>query len=275
MSYTNEELEQIKRIELDILLEIDRVCKENNIEYFLIGGTALGAIRHSGFIPWDDDIDIGMTRENYNRFNNIISKKISNQYFVQTPYSDKYSPFLYTKVRKNNTEFVEWCNRNSKMHKGIYIDVFPYDNIPDDEILRKKQFKIIQILNRIYVFKQSSDMTKRPLTKGDYLKYICRKIINILLKFIPRIFIIKKIEKEITKYSNDNTEKKACLFFPKYMVEYMDSNTLNPLKNILFEQYTFPCPNDLDTYLTNHYGDYMKLPPVEDRVGHRPFKIKF
>ena len=79
----------------------------------------------------------------------------------------------------------------------------------------------------------------------------------------------------MTKYNNDNTQIKACLFFPKYMVEYMKLDTLYPIKNILFEQHNFPCPNDLDTYLTNHYGDYMKFPSKENRVGHRPFKIEF
>ena len=123
--YTEEELEKIQALEIDALKIIVEICEQLEVEYFLIGGTTLGAIRHGGFIPWDDDIDIGMTRKNYIRFLEEAPKYLPKGYFLQTPYNEKNNPYYYSKLRIDGTLFVEYCNHKVKMNHGVYVDIFP------------------------------------------------------------------------------------------------------------------------------------------------------
>ena len=222
----------------------------------------------------DDDIDIGMTRENYNRFLEIAISNLSEDYFLQIPKTDKNTPFAYAKVRKNGTEFVEWCNRNIDMHKGIYIDIFPYDNIPDNEKQRKRQFVYINIINTIYVWSKTPDITEIPNNIISKFKQILRRTAYYMLKLVPSNLLLKLLDKKINLYNKVTTTTKACLFFPQYMIEYMEVKTLYPLKECKFEELIVPIPQNIDKYLTSHYGNYMELPPEEKRIGHRPYKIK-
>ena len=121
--YTSEELKQIQRLELECLHQMLDLCRKLEIEAFLIGGSALGAVRHGGFIPWDDDIDVGMTRVNYRRFLEQAPALLPSGYELQTPYNAKYNPYFYSKLRVDGTRFVEYSNhRNRKMHHGVYVD---------------------------------------------------------------------------------------------------------------------------------------------------------
>ena len=275
MSYNKTELKTLQQIEIEMLMQIKKICEQNNIEYFLLGGTALGAQRHEGFIPWDDDIDIGMTRDNYNKFLKITSHIKLDGYFIQTPETDSNTPFPYVKFRKNNTKFIEWCNRNIDMHQGIYIDIFPYDNIPDSEDLRYKQFKKVQILSKMYTWRQTPDISHSSQSIFDIIKSLSRKLVYLTLRIIPRKILIRALDKELNRYNKEDTLSRSCLFFPKYMVEYMTNDTLYPLKMKSFEGDKYPVPGDIDNYLKTHYGDYMKLPPIEQQIGHRPYKVEF
>ena len=129
---TNSKLRKVQLTELEILEKIDEICKKNNINYFLIGGTLLGDVRHKGFIPWDDDIDIGMLREDYEKFINVCLKNgaLGKDYYLHCNESDDdyFIPFI--KVKKNNTTFAEKNIENINTHKGIFLDIFPYDNVP-------------------------------------------------------------------------------------------------------------------------------------------------
>lgn len=270
MRYEESDLKKLQGIELEILKEVQKICEKNEIEFFIIGGTALGAKRHGGFIPWDDDIDIGMTRENYNKFLEISQVQLNNHFFLQTPYTDINSTNAFAKVRKDNTKFIEWRNRNIKMHNGIYIDVFPYDNIPDAEILRKKQFNKVQRLQKYFVYKQTKELSEKPDGKSANVRSFFRKVIHCIFKLVPMKFLISKLEKEMCRYNHIETRTQACLFFPKYMVECMDNEVLYPIQFVNFENMHVPAPNDIDEYLKTHYGEYMTLPPQSQRVGHKP-----
>jgi lipopolysaccharide cholinephosphotransferase len=274
LGYTQDELRKIQLIQMDILKEIHRICEEHNIEYFIIGGTALGAVRHKGFIPWDDDIDIGMTRSNYDRFNKIAEKHLREDLVLQNIETDRYSPFPYTKVRKRNTKFVEYCNRNLKMFNGIYVDIFPYDNIPDEMSKRKKQYYIVQLLLRIYIYRNIPDITVKPTNLYLKIKQCIRRIVHYILKPIPKKLLYKILVKNMIKYNNDKTKMKACLLFPKFMVECMSNEVLYPLKKVEFENNYFYAPNNCDEYLKTHYGNYWELPPENQRVGHKPYIVE-
>ena len=142
----NETLRKVQLAQLEIGKEIKRVCDENGIKYFLDSGTLLGAIRHKGFIPWDDDMDMGMLREDYERFIEIAPKELKPEYFLQTWKTDKSYPYAFAKIRKKGTVFIEAVSQKTNAHNEIFVDVFPYDIYPDDETVRTKLTKKIMLL---------------------------------------------------------------------------------------------------------------------------------
>lgn len=271
--YNKQELIKIQRLELDVLKTIMDICAKVNIECFLIGGTALGSVRHKGFIPWDDDIDVGMTRENYKRFLNEAEKLLPNKYYLQTPYKGDNCPYFYSKLRLNGTEFVEYCNRNAEINHGIYVDIFPFDEVPDDERLNLKQFKKIQRLISIFALRQISDVSVYPVRIFEKLRCGIRHVLHKVIRIIPYKFLINKMEKEFTRYNGTRQSAIACLNFPIRKTEYIKVKELKPLKICTFENITVKIPNEFDAYLTRHYGDYMKMSPVEEQVGHKPWRV--
>jgi len=273
-TYSAEELAQIQRIEYNLLNIISGICDKNGIEYFLIGGTALGAVRHSGFIPWDDDIDIGMTRNNYRKFLSIVPNRLPDGYVLQSPYQNKVSPYFYTKIRIDGTVFMEYCNRGLPIHQGVYIDVFPFDNVPDDEQLNIKHFQKVQNLIRLFTLRQIPDVSSKPNSLIEHFKAFFRFVLHLICKCIPHKLLLKEIEATITMYNAANTAAVACLNFPKRKTEYILKSDLYPLIKMKFVDKEFFIPGNYDQYLRTHYGDYLKLPPPEMRYGHKPFHIK-
>ena len=231
MSYPR--LRELQLVELEILLEVDRVCRENGIEYFLDGGTALGAVRHGGFIPWDDDIDIGMTRENYEKFLEIAPEKLKNDYFLQTRKTDKKAPYMYAKVRKNGTVFMEWNKRNLDMHHGIYIDIFPYDNVPDDIKERNEYLAKCGRLYRLYLLRSTPDRDLPPQKSVKWaILAVFRRLIHYTLKIVPMLWIENKIDQMFRKYNKADTKCLVCHMFNQYIYSKRD---LFPVKQIKFE----------------------------------------
>jgi len=271
--YSAEELRRIQSIEAEALKIIDDICEKNNIEYFLIGGSALGAIRHNGFIPWDDDIDIGMTRSNYKFFLENAPRFLPKGYYLQTPYSDFENPYFYSKLRIDGTKFVEYCNHRLDIHHGIYVDIFPFDEVPDNEKLNIKQFQRIQFLIRLFQLRQSPDVCNEPDTLILQAKSSIRRILHFLVQVIPLKVLKSLIEREFTRYNLTGQKALACLNFPVRKTEYILRSDLYPLQFHVFEGELRPIPCNIGKYLETHYGDYMKLPPVEERFGHKPYLI--
>ena len=272
--YTKEELRKLQRVQTKMLKYIDEFCENNNIEYFIVAGTVLGAVRHGGFIPWDDDIDIGMTRENYEKFIDIASKEMKGPYFLQCLKTEPNTPYVYAKVRLDNSMFVEYCNRNVHSHKGIYIDVFPYDNTPDDRNEYAKWFAKLQKMIRIFAYTSTPDISEKPNNFKQEIKSIIRRMIHIIFKCVNKKKLFNKIHKEFIKYNNEETKAISCGCFPEMYRMYSLRETVFPLKKIKFEDIYVYAPKDEDLYLTNMYGNYMEMPPTEKRVGHRPYKFK-
>ena len=273
INYSADELDMIQKLELKILKEIIRICKKENIEYFLIGGSALGAIRHGGFIPWDDDIDVGMTRENYDNFLRVAEQYLGEEFYLQSPSSDRRSPYSYSKLMLKGTLFLEYAQRNLKTQSGIYVDIFPFDEVPDNESENERQFKAVQFYKKLYVMRMLPTVSKAPENLIQGLKAILRRCIHYSLKLIPKSLILKKIDQFSRLYNGTNQSAFACLDFPVRNVEYVLKTTLYPLVEHKFEEIIILLPGDFHQYLTTHYGEYMKLPPLEERVGHRPYLI--
>lgn len=255
-----------KEIMLNILLQVDRFCKENQIQYFLDSGTLLGAIRHKGFIPWDDDMDICMTRPNYDLFlEKVKEKKIAD-------YIDLYTPeeglFPYIKICDNRTELVEYPD-TLRLKMGVYIDVFPKEGHPDDEKTAQRHCRKAMFYTYFYWFIKYSI----PVWKSgeNWLKKIMAYISSPF--FSNGIWPLKKLDKIVRKYEYKNTKYTSSILAGGIRGRVPASCFASPVYSE-FEGHQFPIPVGYDEYLKKLYedingGDYMMLPPEHQKVVHK------
>lgn len=264
MILDSKEFENVRKIQLEILLEFDRVCKENNIHYNIYFGTLLGAVRHQGFIPWDDDIDVVMTRENYNKFIKLHIDDVNKDYFVQNYDTDTNFFRPFTRIRKNNTRYVQRHYRNLDIHHGIFIDIFPFDYVSNRKEKEIFRYYYLHLLRRLNVIKNFGIRKNSSVIKKG-AKYI-------IDKFFPQKWLNEYITKVMT-YKN-NTGYLNHLTDSTIPIEDKYKNHLIKVDDFLnsmmyeFEGHEFPIPKNFEEVLTNTYGDYMKLPPQEERVPH-------
>lgn len=264
-------LEKLHKLELEIALELKRICDKYQIEYFLIAGTMLGAVRHGGFIPWDDDMDIGMLRVDYDKFINICKKELSEKYFLQTWDNDSEYPFSYAKIRINDTKIIEKFSKNSNAHLGIFIDIFPFDNVPNSNIRKKIQGKEIYILRRLLWIKKGYG--KEYFTSIlDKLKYEILRHISNLFTFT---YLKEKLYRILTKYNEEVSEFVFTDGSYGYDKEMIKRKWVTNLSTINFEGEKFLAIKDYNEYLSYFYGDYMVLPPEDKRGGHQIIDIDF
>lgn len=268
--YIND-LRKTQKLELEIAKEIKRVCEKNNISYFLEGGTLLGAVRHKGFIPWDDDLDIGMQRGEYEKFLEVCKKDLNKNFFIQTYQTDSFYGNFFAKVRLRNTHFVENISQNILANDGIYVDIFPYDFVTSNKSILKKNIKRINYLTNIYRYKK-----KYKMWNND----IVHKLYYVLCKFLGLFYSCKEIESKITQIICQKCDDQL-----PFIINYFDATrkktfmsikgTTN-LVNSKFEDSIFQIPADSEDYLVRTYGDYMKLPPENERYNrHNIIKIDF
>lgn len=270
--YTEEQIHKIQKIELNNLKVLDDVCKKIGIEYFVYGGTLIGAVRHKGFVPWDDDLDVAMSRSDYMKFVSEAPKLLSDEYYLQTPYNDKHTPYMYSKLRLKGTKCIEYGHHRLNIEKGIYIDIYPIDNIPDSEDDYIKQFNKYQRLIKMYVLRQSPYPYIEDRSFIRKFKDLLRFALSTILKCIPQKYFTYKIDAIMTKYNGEQTSRKGNLFYPKLGNVFYD---LYPLKQCDFEGFTVNIPGDWDSHLTMRYGDYMELPAEDERIGHKPYLLDF
>ncbi len=254
-------LDEQKNIQQELLKEIKRVCEIHNITFFLGGGTLLGAIRHKGYIPWDDDIDIMMPRKDYenllNNFNIECNDNCKLINYINT--HDYYYPFA--KIVNTKTILIENEYKQIK-DMGVYIDVFPIDFLPDNEKKIKKimkKYRRIYKLIYMYQYNNISDVTENKVKL--FLKKILLMIIK-KFKLIPKI--LKYLDNIAIKYKN--TKKVACISGRYAEKEVMPSSYIEDYTLVDFEGEKYKAPIGYDEYLTKHYGDYMKLPPKEKQI---------
>lgn len=256
-------MDKVKCAQMDLLIELDRICQKWDIPYFLIGGTLIGAIRHEGFIPWDDDIDVGLLWEHYDRLKEACRQDLDPAYELHDWHADPWSPHPYFKLKIRGTHYPEEINGQSKMNNAIFIDIFPYDNAPDDQKLRKKQAKKIFLMRKILLLRCGFDLGKGSLPK---------KVIYSVLKLLSRVRSVagwkRAFEKEQHRYNQGKTLV-ATNMGGSYTYERESKPRAILEKTSLhkFENGMFQIPADYDTFLRSCYGDYMQLPPVEQQVG--------
>ena len=255
-------LKRLQKIEFETLRLFINICNKYELRYFMLGGSCLGAVRHSGFIPWDDDIDVGMPRKDYNKFLDIAQSEFPENIFLQTMNTDIGYSMCFAKLRNSDTTFIESSVKNFNINHGVYIDVFPLDGITDDKRKLKKYLFKRRILQRakgkyyLHTKEKSNSFKSRV---GDI---ICRVLFPKLRN------ILKAEEKLMLKYDYDecNLVFNYCGAWGEK--EISPKEWFGTGKDAEFEDLTVTIPQNSDAYLTKLYGDYMSLPPVEKRGGH-------
>lgn len=256
-------LEEHKKIALDILIEVANYCDNNNIRYFLTDGTLLGAIRHKGFIPWDDDIDIMMPRADYEKFIKLFPSS-GTCLMLATPY-DKYPIYYFTKVYDPRTVKIEPISYKHHEPLGIDIDVFPIDGQPDVE--HEKEFladyrkrRIIYQLNCLAFSEKITGSFKHFIGAGVGKLLTSKRLIN----------AYNRIAK---KYNFDDSEMAGCISVYDGLRSRHRKSIFDECIKVDFEGKQFWAPKDYHRFLTDKYGDYMKLPPLSEQVSHHTNKV--
>ena len=261
-------LKQIQMTELDILKDIDLYCRENKIMYSIYAGSMLGAVRHKGFIPWDDDVDIAMTRDEYRKFCNCIQKRSIQGYYFENYENDIRCGCCHGKIRKLNTVFLQDGEVEDDGHHEIWVDIFPIDKLP-----KNKNAKKIMSIGKMNVFLTRANVI---ITNDSASK----RTIRFLTKLIPSK-LRQKILINNTRCLESNYNK-LCESF-----SWVSMSTIDNISHLRFpqdvcEQYTeiefegcsFLSFKEIDKMLTCIYGNYMELPAKEERIcKHNPIKV--
>ena len=264
---------ELQKIEFDMLKECIKIIEKHDLKYFLVCGSALGAVKYQGFIPWDDDIDIALPRDDYNKFLEYATVELPGNLFVQNGKTDKYFPLFGTKIRNSDTTYMESGGYfGVYMNLGVFIDVFPLDGYPDDPISLKQYEKAIKNWNR------------RRVVHYDYPRFNKANIKGI------RTNLIWLMNKTLALYDNTGKQTtKLTEVFEKYTCE--QSEYWRNFANSQFEQDISPkshfgegawatfeglrvrVPQNYDAYLTQKYGDWRADLPKEEQVGHHYYEV--
>ena len=265
----------VQKADLILLREFDRVCRKLKIGYFICGGTMLGYMRNGGFIPWDDDIDIAMLRADYDRFLAEAQAELGEKFFLQTRETDPRIPYLFSKVRMNGTEYVTSYSDSRDYHKGICLDLFPFDYLPDKP--EKCDGYIQEVLalagaHNDVAIHQFTDEPSKIIPRNELEEKYLEEQKNLLetywktdLQTTQQAYLAAA-----TRYNAEAEEKGYTVvasFVPSFT--YIDLGDLLPYQRGMFEDVEVSVPKRPDVFLTMQYGDYMKLPPKHQQISHR------
>ena len=262
-----EQLKKLHDIELEILLEIDRICRKNHIHYSLTGGTLLGAVRHRGFIPWDDDADISMLRSEYVRFREACKIDLDKDrfYFQDIETTEGYR-WGYGKLRRKDSLFLREHQEHMPYEQGLFVDIFPRDGIPDGLVAQRVHTLCCFILRKAL---WSEIGQKTADTRIQRVVYSA--LAKLPLEKLKRLYLM------LIKWSNSRGRRKVrALMFPLPKgVEGYESIWYRGYKNICFEGHKLMVESSYEKWLSREFGDYMKIPPKDKQKTHPVSAIKF
>lgn len=262
---TESELKKLQVVELELLEEFDRICRKHQIPYSIDGGTLLGAVRHGGFVPWDDDADVIMNREAYEKFEEVLDKELDHRkYYYQDIDRTEGYRWGYGKLRRKGTEFIRKNQEHMPYEQGIFLDVFVCDNVPDNYAVRCICNFHSYMYRKFFYAKVGKHTTKGFI-----------RLVYSLMDLMPERILKRRYKKYILFCNRKRTNWVKCLTYPAcnktygYKREWYEDTI-----DMKFEGKTFKASRKYDEYLTFLYGEYMKLPPIEKRKVHPVSKLK-
>ena len=262
---TADELKKLQLTQLELICEVDRICKKKNIHYNMVGGTMLGAVRHKGYIPWDDDADIGFLRKEYEKFRQACKTELNHEkfYFQDCRDTPGYR-WGYGKLRRKGTEFIRLGQEFMPYEQGIAIDLMPFDNVPDSALAKRLHMLICFLYRKIFWSAVGRVNEPNPVKRMIY-KWLYK---------IPEQVVFDSYQRFIDKCGKKKTKQVRILTFPTPRGVYgYDRRWYTQLKKYEFEGMQFPGAADFDGYLRVKYRDYMQLPPPEKRKIHPISKL--
>ena len=270
-------LRKLQLAELEILRDFDALCRKHDIPYVVFYGAAIGAVRHGGFIPWDDDVDVLLLREDYERFLRVAKGEYSGRYYLLTAEEDKNYPLMTAHWGPKDTDFVISEFKNVPCKQTIFLDIFPLDAISDDKKKRNKQALEAWFWQKLMLLRQMphpASMYRGIKRKAFYAVCGVAHFGLKLLHISPK-WLYKNCKKACLRYAGKPTRKVAFLTDTNPGANIFAEDELFPAQYLEFEGRKFPFPKENEKLLTTYYGDYMQLPPEEDRWNHFPYLLDF
>ena len=265
-------LDELKRIELDILQQVHDLCQEQGLRYSLCGGTLLGAVRHKGYIPWDDDIDIFMPRPDYNKLIEYCKTHETPFQLLCHETNNRYG-YLFGKAMSKTAKIIEENSESNGIEMGVYVDIFPLDGLADTYEKSKKLFNKTRFKRELLVAKNWSRFFKSKTHPWYYEPF--RFAFFIMSRFVSRGKLIESIQKKYKNFDFDNSKYSATVCGSYRLKEILPTKVYAEYTTIEFEKKEFITIKDYEAYLSSIYGDYMQLPPEEKRCSHHMFKAYY
>lgn len=267
----------LQREILTMYKDLLQVCKQYNITPYLIGGSALGAVRHKGFIPWDDDIDVGMSRKDYAQFVRIFENKLSDKYILNAPNISEKPKTRFTKIIKKGTIFREVTDLDNS-ENGIFLDIFIIENIPRNKVLRKIKGSYCNLLqfisSQVYLYENDNEALRALYSRSGEENYKSRMRIGRVFSFVSSVKWFNMVDKAV-QYRKETGIYGITTGRKHYFGEIFEEKVFFPAKYKDFEDIKAPVFNDTDTYLTNLYHNYMDIPSEDKRERHYVVELKF
>ena len=259
---------KLQKKSLEMLLFFKDFCDKHSLKFFFCGGCLIGAIREGGFIPWDDDVDVFMPRKDYEKLLEIFNKECgSNRYFLQVSTKNKLTKNLFATICDSNTTFIKSYQADLDINHGIVLDILPIDGCPSGKLKR-----ILQMKNSL--FYSLFLIGEAPKNNGKSIELIGRTLLALVPSKKLRWKIAKNCERNMTKYDLDKCEYATELCSgPYYMRKKYLAKDFLEIEYMDFEGYKMPVPKGYDDYLSKAFGDYMSLPPEEERICHHELEF--
>lgn len=259
---------EVQEVILSIYKVVANICDNNNIPYYAIGGTCIGAIRHKGFIPWDDDLDIAIPIEHWDKFISLMQMNLPEEYSILTCDSERFYHYPFAKICNKNTTFIERFQYNiPKSYKGIYIDIMPMSGFPENDIRREKFIRELSFLVRCN--------KKRRFPKhtfGSLNGFLSCVLFMTIGKIFPFNYFSKKYFKLLKSYPFSDSKYTGYSWCPEWLPRLIfDKNLFSNGIYVPFEDTRIRVPENYHAYLSQQFGDYMTIPPEERRETHDGF----
>ncbi len=276
--YDEETLRRVQSVELEILRDFLSLCDKYDLRCFGIAGTGIGVVRHGGFIPWDDDIDVALPRDDYEQFLIHAKNELGEKYQVMNFEENHNYPLMTTRLMMRGTEFREYALKDIDCPLGIFLDIYAFDNVPNDERLFRKQARSAFFWSKMLILRSIAFPVLGFGGAKAKVVHLCCFLVHAILGIfrVPKEYLYRKCYEASTRYRdlNDSVSLDYLCDTNPYM-NLIKREDIFPLVYRDFCGLKVPFPNNLHDHLTRMYGDYMALPPEEKRKNHFPYQLNF